>query len=461
MANKNITLRRKISGGFDTLRPETKLSQVKLNDGNPLSTLSLSIAEANLLLGNVKGYGMTDTNATYGDADKFLFRDAGDIREAFEIAEEGHNHPNFFSSVYVEEWNSGTSYSFGELVKEDGNTYRYINATGGGIAQPSLDVNQAGIGTFWGLVDSTEWDLNTILNSKVSLDENGDIEADQFATVQFQGMRFEGTFGARPEVNGITFVDTAEDLFGTLVDYDSRETAVGVYKIAVGNVNNATEVGLAETYNDGTYDWTIRHYDDGVDVNGTGTVTLEAGDWIIYEKFESNTFYFSVVNNQYRNTSALFKGIGQVTPETVLTAYEESRGGNAPEEKLIDETALRDAIKDIREVVVFQNDNQGVIKYYSELSSSLSAIGADNDLAMVGTGTTKDIYQKISGTWVDSGSDVVFPSGVSQIGAGGGDTYYDDDNAVYMITQYLNGVVVEFITTNAEPIENDLVFYVA
>lgn len=463
MATKSITLRRKTNAGYDIIHPETKLSLVSKSAGVAMSDVSLSVKDANVLLGNATGFAYTTNSG--GDANKFLTDDAEGIRNLFSIAEEGHSHTNFLGSIYVETYDPATTYSFGQYVQEDGYTYKYINATPSNNVLPSNNVNELGVGTVWNLVSQSVLNLETIFNNattgKVQLDANSEIELDQFKTFQFQGMKFEGTFGANPEVNGVTFVDTAEDLFGTIVTYADREKAVGAYKIAVGNANSATEVGLAETHNDGTYNWNIRHYDDGVDVNGTSTVTLEVGDWIVYEKFENNTFYFSVINNQYKNLTTSAKGIGQVTAETSLGSYSTSRGATYQEE-LIDETALRSALKDIREVVVFQNPNATFIKYYADIITDLpNVVGSNNDYAMIGDGSTKAVYQRLNGNWIDSGYTVTFPSGVGVIGAGGGGTLYDEDNALHMIATEYNADIVEFTTTNAEPIENDLVFYVA
>jgi hypothetical protein len=463
MATKTITLRRKINSGYDVVHPETKLSLVSKSAGVAMSDISLSIKDANILLNNVTGYGYT-TN-TGNDANKFLTQDAEEIRELFQIAEEGHSHTNFLGSIYVETYDPATTYSFGQYVQEDGYTYKYINQTPSNNFLPSNNVNELGVGTVWNLVSESVLDLETIFNNattgKVQLDESSEIELDQFKTFQFQGMKFEGTFGANPEAGGVTIADTAEDLFGTIVTYADREKAVGAYKIAIANGNNAEAVLLTETYNDSTYNWTIRHYDDGVDVDGTEAITLEVGDWIVYEKFESNTFYFSVINNQYKNLTASLKGIGQVTAETSLGSYQNSRGATYQQE-LVDETALRSALKDIREVIVFQNPNAGVIKYYADVDTDLpGVVGQNNDFAMIGTETTKAVYQRINGNWADSGYTVTFPSGVGVISAAGGNTLYDEDNDVHMIGIDYNADIVQFTTTNAEPIENDLVFYVA
>lgn len=461
MANKLITLRRKISSGFDVLHPETKKANIQSSPGTALTGFGASVLESEVLIGGVNGYGTVYNGANKPlDSDTYGYSSAADIREVFQIAEDGHQHPNYFANIDVETWDSGTTYSYGELVQRSGSTYRYINSTAGGIADPATDVNQLGVGTYWGLVDVSVFNLNQVLATKVALDGSGDIVDTQFPEFSVQGMRIQGTFGANPEVNGVTFVDNAEDLFGTLIDYNTRNDKVGYYKVAAENANSSTTIGLAKTYDDGTYNWTIRGHEDGEAVSGLNTVVLEVGDWIVYDGFETDTFYFSIVNNQYRDTSAVYKGLGQITTATDVASFQTTRTGNTPEERLVDEKAFRDSTKEIRELTFFDNP-RGVLNYYADTLTTLQGMSgtSDNELAIVGTGSTKDIYQKISGTWTDTGDDATFPASTAEISVAGGTTLYDNDNTTYMLTAaFGNGVV--FITTDAEPLDDDLVFYI-
>ena len=297
--------------------------------------------------------------------------------------------------------------------------------------------------------------LDEILGTKVQLDVNSEIEYDQFPLFTQQGMRPQGTFTANAPVNGIVFADTAEDLFGTIVDYDSREEQVGVYKIASGTV------AVAETYDDGTYNWTVRGHEDGVSVVSSGSITLENGDWLVYEKFESNTFYFSVINNQYRDATTGAKGVVEVTTETALSGYSSTVGARGG---VIDEYGFRNATKDIREVIVFDNNSTVTLNYWTTTSTVLDNLlgTSDGEWAIVGTNANKALYQRVNGTWtVDGVKTTSFPtSSAASIGGGGGITLYDNDNAVYYLTETLTSTATKLITTNAEPLDDDLAFYI-
>jgi hypothetical protein len=136
---------------------------------------------------------------------------------------------------------------------------------------------------------------------------------------------------------------------------------------------------------------------------------------------------------------------------------------------VVDEAAVRSAMRDQRKIVEFTGNTVGTITNYAsdenDLANVLIMVGG-NATALVGTGTIKSIYSNINGNWVDSGLNATFPSGDATLSTTIGydlAMYYDAGQNEYLYVS--ENRVISQETNNSTstklPVDGDLIFWVS
>jgi hypothetical protein len=415
MAIKPITLRRKGAVGYDRVLPTTKVEQI-----TDLGTSGTSVFEQ---------AGPTETSFAINGPSGVDLYNATDIKTTFSIANSEHFHP---------------------------------------ISQ----VN--------GLQDA--------LDLKVPLDSSLKIPGEYFPqSILKAGVQFIGT----ADLNGSTGV-TIREAFG--ITAANAEDAIafapnypGLAKnpfkpgsfIIVSGVGRISEVDYE--YNGITYKYVFTQLEAGgneinvddatTDLNilpaSTTSAYLEVSDRVFLTQIEeiSQTefkIYFDVLNSNNSNykVNGNVPGMVTLTSETTLANFNSLLKASY---RVVDESIMRSAMRDIRYLDEFNNSTNKVFQYWIPTGyAGISAI-FDETVILTGTGVDKLIYERQGGAWVQIGTATGFRNGTLTEAGAEGILYYDVNNDTHynlgdtISIQGVSGYELETTHTGLVPLENDLV----
>lgn len=140
------------------------------------------------------------------------------------------------------------------------------------------------------------------------LDENDKIKASLLPSFVFGSMRYGGTVDLSSNPN-------LRDVLASKIHNDNKDEAKGLYFIV--NKGGAVVTDTGSGVEPITHGYMISS--PGDEGEYVSPVTLETGDWLVYEGYELVTdnyvFKFNVVNNTYRNASTDFHGIVKLATE--------------------------------------------------------------------------------------------------------------------------------------------------
>lgn len=137
----------------------------------------------------------------------------------------------------------------------------------------------------------------------------------------FSGMKNVGTISGAiylyDLINGAANVSTSLDdltsLNGGSNDYDDVwDKYLGHYWVATSSLavteDQQGQEGLA-------------FFDDGLEKDGNGLITIEKGDWVLISGYSSsdNAFKFNIINNTYANASQTQKGVVELATDAEVT----------------------------------------------------------------------------------------------------------------------------------------------
>lgn len=423
MAIKPITLRKKAAIGYDRVLPKTKVEQI-----TDLGTSGTSVFTQ---------AGPVETSFAINGTSGVDLYNATDIKTTFSIADSEHQHP---------------------ISQVDG--------------------------------------LQTALNLKVPLDGNLKIPGDYFPqSILKAGVQFIGT----ADLNGSTGVtirqafgitaDDAEDAIAFAPNYSGL--AKNPFKpgsfIIVSGVGRINEVDY--TYNGITYKYVFTQLEAGgneIDVDdatsnlpgiglpaSTTSAFLEVSDRVFLTKIEevSQTeykLYFDVLNSTNSNykVNGSVPGTVSLTSETTLANFEPTLKAS---DRIVDESAMRSAMRDIRYLDEFNNTtNEGFSHWVPTNYTNMNPV-LDGFVVLTGTGVNKIIYKRIDGAWVEIGNATGFRNGTLTAADGEGILYYDVNNDIHYnlgdqvtLPGGVSAYELDVVTNDATniglvPLENDLV----
>lgn len=425
MANKKITLKKRLSGGtYDVLYPETKKANLLQIDGTPLTDFGASILEANVAVGQ-SGTGVTLTGLgdIYTD-NKLSSQIPGQVRYHFEIAQRQHYH-----------------------------AVSSIQGLGGA------------------------------LNLKVPLDGSGKILPEHFPAVNSDSLTFAGAVsGASTAANatnlleglGIANTGTGTFLLGLLDDEDNPLlNEKGRYTIVSGAAayfKNHSVVASGKTFDIvfrqlNTVNKNFYDVDDNQPTNDNLAVQLEPGDRIVLtdiEKISATAFRLQVdvLNMNYNYASVNIKGSAQLSDETLLNSM--ASASNAA--NVVDEKVIRDVMKDISYEESYTSGTTitpSTVLRYGTSNPTTSTQGAVNDKYInIATGNLfkctalNDGVLPVTYTWISDGSIANFSKTALDIAA-----YYviNGNHWVVGADAGVNKATVGYLE-NFEPVADDLVF---
>lgn len=425
MANKKITLKKRLSGGtYDVLYPETKKANLLQTDGTPLTDFGASVLEANVAV-DEPGVGVTLTGLGDAATDNKLYpATAGDARFHFQIAQAQHYH-----------------------------AVSSIQGLGGA------------------------------LNLKVPLDGNGKIPSEHFPEVNSESMTFAGAVsGASTAANatnlleglGIANTGTGPFLLGLLDDEDNPlPNQKGRYTIVSGTAGYFKNHSVSASGK--TFDIVFRQLntvnknfydvDDNQATNDNLAVQLEPGDRIVLtdiEKLSATEFRLQVdvLNMNYSYGSANIKGSARLSDETLLNSM--ASASNAA--NVVDEKVIRDVMKDIVYEETYTSGTTitpSTVLRYGTSNPTTSTQGAVNDKYInIATGNLfkctalNDGTLPVTYTWISDGNIANFSKTALDVAA-----YYviNGNHWVVAADAGANKTTVGYLE-NFEPIADDLVF---
>lgn len=429
MANKKITLKKRLSGGtYDVLYPETKKENLLQTDGTALTTFGASVLETNVAV-QQPGFGVSLTGQNDPAVDEKLYAaTASEVRNKFEVAKSDHEHA--ISSIQG---------------------------------------------------------LGGALNLKVPLDGNNKIPAEYFPEVNSDSMTFVGTAtGGTTSATAVTLLEglgiqstsTGTFLLGLLDANNNNEplpNQKGRYTIVAGAAgyfknHSITTSNPAIVFNIifrqlNTVTKNFYDVDDNQPTNNDLAVLLEPGDRIVLTNIVkvSSTEYtleVDVLNMNYEYGAVNVRGSARLSNETVLN----SMAGSSNAANVVDEKVTRDVMKDI----VFEEDytsgttiTTSTVLRYGTTNPTTSTEGAVNDKYInITTGALFKCTALNSGTlpvtytWVSDGSISSFSKVALDVS-----TYYIINGVYFAIAPDAgaNKPTVGYLE-NFEPVENDLVF---
>lgn len=427
MANKKITLKKRLTGGtYDVLYPETKKANLLQTDGSALTTFGASILETNVAV-NERGFGATLTGQNdVAVDDKLYAATASEVRNKFEIAARVHEH-----------------------------SVSSINGLGGA------------------------------LNLKVPLDGNNKVPAEHFPEVNSDSMTFVGTAtggtNSSGAVNllqglGVQTTGTATFLLSLLDANNNNEPlpnqkgrytivtgAAGYFKNHSVTANNIVFNIIFRQLNTSTKNY--YDVDDNQPTNNDLAVQLEPGDRIVLTNIVkvSSTEYtleVDVLNMNYAYGGVNIRGSARLSNETVLN----SMHGASDAANVVDEKVIRDSMKDIVYEETYTSGTtitSSTVLRYGTTNPTTSTVGAVNDKYInIATGALykctalNDGTLPVTYTWVSDGSISNFSKTALDVGA-----YYIINGVYFAISPDAgaNKPTVGYLE-NFEPVANDLVF---
>jgi len=182
-------------------------------------------------------------------------------------------------------------------------TLNRYNGSGWDILDPSTTQAQVS-GLTTALGNKLETSLKGSASGLAELDVNGTVPESQLPSSVFGGMQY---------VSAIT-ADTNTGALKVLVDAHVASdggSAEGRYFIASTSVTItfSANTGLVTTAGAG-----------GEESDYQGDITLEAGDWFIFDRFDSPNYIWGVINNTYGNASESARGIVYVASQVQVDA---------------------------------------------------------------------------------------------------------------------------------------------
>lgn len=501
MASIKTRLKRRDGTAFDDLFPEVTAPGIVKSDGTALSTFS-----SELLISSQDSSNITFVT---GDSDGgFNLRTASEVLSSFSMASANYSTGTCSISTYNNDFenclaNGGTYTPTSNhthtqsqvnacyIVEDSVNVYKANRWSGDTDFGPSDESrcetaacslsqynNQNDCvlqgGTWW--AGGTWTTLSTALGYKADVDSNSKLLFSQLPDgVNVKAMKFVGVTGDLG-ASGSAVTLSSKFALNSLSTGD-LDKKLGDYLIAT---NSTTNRFIKEnTSNGNSYEFilTTNTADDDQPSSPTN-VEIEAGDRIVFTNYTGDatngfTFQFTVINGTQTFAGTQQKGIVELSAAgQTLNAYD--TGTATRYDRVVDEKSLRDAMKDQRKIIEFTGNTEGQLRYWATASSNLPTSGITNGWkALVGTGTTKDIYEfnsTLSG-WVDTSTNVTFPTNAASIPSGTFNTkdivYYDAGQTQYL---YLNGtsgsanvlsVASNTSTSTILPADGDLVYWIS
>lgn len=500
MADLKIKLKRRNGAGFDNLFPETPAGNILTSAGNALSTFS-----SELLVASQDGSNITFVT---GDSDGgFQLRTATDVLGDFSIASANYAVGQCSNPLYDNDF-EGCLADGGTYTPTSSHTHSQAQIKGCYVVENNLRVYKASRGfgedfdefdqlvcetpacsilgptnendcinaggTWW--AGGTWTGLDTVLGYKADLDGNDKILLSQLPIgTNVVAMKYSGPTG---ELGTQAAPKGLSEIFTQLNNLSPQALTFfrGDYFIVTADVDRwikADVSGLGDTYQ---FLLSESIADDDQNELITDKIQIEKGDRIVFVKFTgsaagSYTLTFAIINSANSFASSGTKGIVSLSATgQLLSQYESSARTYS---KVVDEKSLRDAMKDQRRIVEFTgNTTNGTIKYYAALSANLPAGAADGEFAIVGTGTTKDVWGKVLGAWGDLDIDVTFPANAATIPAAGTDDakdiiFYDPEEIDYLYVSATSGGYSTFTkelnnpSSTILPVDGDLVYWIS
>lgn len=180
-------------------------------------------------------------------------------------------------------------------------------------------------------------DLVSDLADKADLNTSGVIPASQIPDYLFGGLKYAGTALINASTDTLEELLSAIDLNLSLGASPTSNQRKGAYFVAVPAGGEVLEFGSTHTLIAG---------DEGDTIS---SVTLEAGDWIVYTGYNTGTskHEWAIVNNTYQNAgTGNVLGVVALSAGTATTRAALSATGPS-ELRVMDEKAVRTVMKDI------------------------------------------------------------------------------------------------------------------
>jgi hypothetical protein len=503
MAELKIKLKRRNGASYDTILPEITTTEVLKSDGTALSTFS-----SELLVASQDGSNITFVT---GDADGgFNLRTASDVLTDFSIASASYATGQCSDSQYDDDFegcitNGGNftpvathnqsqdsifacyitgsenqqvyqanRWSGDSAFDEEDQVRCETAACSSGLLEEDENSCISGGHTWW---EGGTWtNLSTALGNKAGLDGNNKLLLSQLPVgVNIKAMKFAGPTG---ELGVQATPKGLSQLFTQLDDLGPQGVTflLGDYFIVTATSDNWV-VGDSSAAGDV---YQFRFGNDADDLQNpliTDKIQIEAGDRIVFTDFSgsqagSYIFNFSIINVNNNNASTSFKGLVALSSiGQTLSGY--NVGATDRHLRVVDEKSLRDAMKDQRRIIEFtgHTGTSKLISYYVTDALNLPA-GTNGQRALVGAGTTKDVYEHIGGSWQDTLIDATFPANAATFPTFGTEdareiVFYDAEqldylyvsataNNVWTITKELNT-----LTSSILPVDGDLVYWIS
>lgn len=371
-----------------------------------------------------------------------------------------------FSSELLEASENGTSTTFVTGDSDGGFNLRTASQV-----RDALDIAASShthqISEVTGLQAALD-DKASLTNGKITqLPDGIDVEAMKFVGVT-------GDLGASGSAVTLSSKFSLNSLSTTQLNQK-----LGDYLIAT---NSATNRFIKEnTSNGNSYEFLLAPNDaDDDQTSSTTNVEIEAGDRIVFVKYTETstdvfTFFFAVINSSHSVAETDKFGVVELSSGgSALSAYSTSTSDRHT--RVVDENSLRDAMRDQRTIVEFTGNSSGTIKYWATAVSNLPSSGvSEGDRALVGTGTSKDIYvydTNFGSGWTNTNADATFPTDYTAFPANSFDesdiVYYDAGQTEYLyISSNVNSslrvlsVAANTVNSTILPVDGDLVYYIS
>ena len=415
MLIKPITLRRKGAVGYDRVLPATKVEQI-----TDLGSSGASVFEQ---------AAPTETSFAINGPSGVDLYNATDIKTTFGIENFGHQHP---------------------ISKING--------------------------------------LQDALDLKVPLDGDLKIPGEYFPeSILKSGVQFIGT----ADLNGSTGV-TLREAFG--ITADNAEDVIALHPNYSGLAKNPFKPGsfiivsgagrvneVDYEYGGITYKYVFTQLEEGgneINVDdatsdlisspaSTTSAYLEVSDRVFLtqiEEISSTEFkiYFDVLNSNNSNykVNGNVPGMVSLSDKTTLASFNTLLKSS---ERVVDESVMRSAMRDIRYLDEFNNSTNIVLSYWIPTGYESMSPVFEGMIILAGTGVDKPIYERQGNDWVQIGTATGFRHGTLTEAGAEGILYYDVNNDVH----YNLGTTINFGSVSAYeletthtglvPLENDLV----
>lgn len=506
MANLKVKLKRRNGIGFDNLYPEITPDQILQPDGSALSTFS-----SELLVASQDGSNITFITA---DSDGgFNLRTASNVLGDFSIASAsyatgqcslGSQYDNDFegclsnggtfipvadhnqaqSTIYAcytidaegvrriseERWTGDTAFD----AYDSGDQSACETPTcsdGESLTQSACEANN---GTWW--AGGTWTPLNTALGYKATLSGTKLQLTELPLGVNIVAMKYKavtGNLGTSSSPANLSSVFSHLDNVGVTGLTQLR----GDYFIATPTGTNTFIQGDTSARGD-VYQFLLGDDEDDTQ-DYTGKIEIESGDRLVFSHFTgsgpgSYTLYFSVINTVNSPATDALKGIVSLSSTgQTLSGFRDITTDR--HNYAVDEASLRDAMKDQRRIIEFtgHTGTSKQIHYYAALASNLPSSGVTaGERALVGTGTSKDVYEYIASSWQDTLIDATFPTNAATIPSAGTQdakdlVFYD---AVQLDYLYVSSTQSNYSNLTKEPnnesstilpVDGDLVYWIS